>query len=72
MRPEYDFANTVRGKYYKRLFQGSDVVVFDPDVAEKFVSSKAVNEALRNVLRITAETERLTMRPSRSSKSRAA
>ena len=72
MRPEYDFSNAVRGKYYKRLLQGSNVVVLDPDVAEKFADSKAVNEALRNLLRITEETERLTTRSNRRSKTRAA
>jgi len=72
MRAEYDFSNAVRGKYYKRLSQGSNVVVLDPDVAARFANSEAVNEALRSLLRVAAETERLTTRSSRRSKTPAA
>ena len=72
MRAEYDFSDAVRGKYYKRLSQGSNVVILDPDVAARFANSEAVNEALRNLLRVAAETERLTTRSSRRSKTRAA
>lgn len=72
MRAEYDFTGAVRGKYLKRLAQGSNVVALDPDVAAKFANSEAVNEALRNLLRVTEETERLTTRQSKRSKTRAA
>lgn len=72
MRAEYDFSNAVRGKYYKRLAQGSNAVVLDPDVAAKFADSEAVNEALRNLLRVAEETARLTTRSRRRSKTRAA
>jgi hypothetical protein len=51
MRPEYDFRDGVRGKYANRYAEGSNVVVLDPDVAEKFKTSKAVNEALRKLAR---------------------
>ena len=34
MLPEYDFSNAVRGKYYERYRQGTNVVLLDPDVAE--------------------------------------
>ena len=64
MRPEYDFSNAVRGKYYKRVIKDSNVVVLEPDVAAIFGTSKAVNEALRNLAHIAQETERLTKRPS--------
>ena len=63
MRPEYDFdySTAVRGKYYRRLLkEGANVVVLDPDVAEAFRSSAAVNEALRSLLRMSEETQRLT------------
>ena len=36
MRKEYDFSKGVRGKYAKAYHQGSNVVVLDPDVAERF------------------------------------
>jgi len=32
---EYDFSGGVRGKYASRYAEGSNVVVIDPDVAEK-------------------------------------
>jgi hypothetical protein len=72
MRAEYDFSNAVRGKYHKRITQGSNVVILDPDIAAAFSNSEAVNEALRNLLRVMKETERLTTRPVRRSKTRAA
>jgi hypothetical protein len=51
MRPRYDFSRGVRGKYASRYREGSSVVVLDPDVAEVFKTSEAVNEALREVAR---------------------
>ena len=47
MRPEYDIRGGVRGKYYKRYQQGTNVVVLDPDVAAVFRDSQSVNQALR-------------------------
>ncbi len=47
MRPEYDFSGGVRGKYAKRFHQASNIVALDPDVAERFPNSEAVNQALR-------------------------
>jgi hypothetical protein len=46
LRPEYDFSGGVRGKYAKRYAEGSNAVILEPDVAEKFPTSEAVNEAL--------------------------
>lgn len=51
MRPEYDFTGAVRGKYYERYRAGTNVVVLDPDVAEVFSTSQAVNEALRVLIK---------------------
>ena len=70
MRPEYDFSKAVRGKYYTRVMQGSNVIILDPDVAAMFATSQAVNEALRNLVHVTQETERLTKRPSGRGKKR--
>ena len=47
MLPEYDFTDAVRGKYYERYRQGTNVVLLDPDVAAVFRDSAAVNDALR-------------------------
>jgi hypothetical protein len=54
MRPEYDFSGGVRGKYAKRYAEGSNVVILEPDVAEKFPTSEAVNRALRKLIGETA------------------
>jgi hypothetical protein len=51
MRTEYDFSGGVRGKYYKRYTESSNVVVLDPDVHKRFKNAKAVNAALRSLIR---------------------
>jgi hypothetical protein len=53
LRPEYDFSGGVRGKYAGRFAAGAPVrvVVLAPDVAEAFTSARAVNAALRRVLK---------------------
>jgi len=69
IRPEYDFdySKAVRGKYFHRLMKGgSNIVVLDPDVAQRFRSSAAVNEALRKLLK----TSRTTRRPAARSQGR--
>lgn len=56
VRAEYDFSGGVRGKYAKRYARGSNIVVLDPDVAEAFPTARAVNTALRKLLRATKRT----------------
>ena len=54
MRDEYDLStlgNPVKGKYAQRYKEGSNVVVIDPDLVEKFPNTEAVNKALRDLLR---------------------
>jgi hypothetical protein len=71
LRPEYDFdySRAVRGKYYKRLLrEGANVVVLEPDVAEAFGDSAAVNEALRSLLDLSRSTQRLTKRSAKRKK----
>jgi hypothetical protein len=62
LRPEYDFdfSKAVRGKYYKRYMQSSNVVVLDPDVAAAFQNAEAVNQALRAMLKFAEQTSILT------------
>jgi hypothetical protein len=55
MRPEYDFRGGVRGKYAARYAEGTNVVLLDPDVAEVFADSEAVNRALRALAEIIRE-----------------
>jgi hypothetical protein len=52
MRKEYDFRDGVRGKYAARVRQGTNIVVLDPDVAKAFPDSRAVNRALRALLKV--------------------
>ncbi len=50
MRPEYDLRGGVRGKYYERYKQGTNVVLLEADVAKVFRDSATVNKALREYL----------------------
>ena len=54
IRPEYDFSGGVRGKYAQRFREGTTIVVLDPDVAAEFKDSRAVNDALRTLLKTRA------------------
>ncbi len=58
MRPEYDFSKAVRGVTAARYAQGTNVVLLDPDVAELFPDTRAVNEALRTLARLTRAVTR--------------
>ena len=51
MRAEYDFSGGIRGKYAKRYAEGSNIVVVAPDLVEQFPTSRAVNEALRSLVK---------------------
>ena len=78
LRPEYDLASLgpgVRGKYAERL-KGTTLVALQPEIAEAFPTSEAVNRALRAVLRAPAilrrsapARKRQPSRPSRSKRS---
>lgn len=73
LRPEYnfDYSKAIRGKYYKRILEeGANVAMLEPDVAEAFADSAAVNDALRSLLDLARTTERLTKRSSESDKAR--
>jgi hypothetical protein len=50
MRSEYDLRGGVRGKYYERYQQGTNVVLLESDVAKVFRDSETVNAALRQYL----------------------
>lgn len=57
LRPEYDMKSLlkggVRGKYVQRYRTRTNLVLLEPDVAEAFPDEKAVNEALRLVMKLT-------------------
>lgn len=50
MRDEYDFSGGIRGKYAERYREGTNVRLLDSDLAAKFKTSEAVNQALREYL----------------------
>jgi uncharacterized protein YegP (UPF0339 family) len=66
MRSEYkfDYSKAVRAKYHKRLLaENSSIIVLEPDIAEAFQDSKAVNTALRSLLKLANTTRQLTSQP---------
>jgi len=66
MRPEYDFSGGVRGKYYRRYMESSNIVVLEPDVHRRFRNSSAVNKALRSLMRAEGTQRGLTKRSTRT------
>jgi hypothetical protein len=55
LRSEYDFSGGVRGKHHEAYRRGTNVVLLDPDVAEVFKDSTAVNTALRLLVTLARE-----------------
>ena len=56
LRPEYDMKSLlkdgVRGKYAKKFKEGTNLVILEQDVAKAFPNEKAVNDALRLVIKL--------------------
>ena len=61
----------VRGKYLKHFFQGSNVVVLQPEIQKAFPTSEAVNKALASMLAFAQETQGLTGHSRRTTPKRA-
>jgi hypothetical protein len=57
-RPNLDFSKGVRGKYYDRAQQGTNIAIIAPDLIETFPDSEAVNEALRSLKQIAERTRK--------------
>ena len=75
LRPEYrrsDFGALVRGKYARRIIEATNVVVLDPRVAKAFPNDRAVNKALRGLLRRRKSSARPTSRSTRTRRERRA
>ena len=75
LRPGYkrsDFTNLVRGKYATRVSEATNIVVLEPQVASAFPNDRAVNEALRGLLRPKKEAARATTHSTRTARKRAA
>ena len=60
MRKEYDFSKGVRGKYYKKFQEKNNIVVIEKEVLKKFPNSKAVNDALKELIKISKLVGRKT------------
>ncbi|HEX7137797.1 MAG TPA: hypothetical protein VF219_08120 [Vicinamibacterales bacterium] len=58
--PEIDFTGGVRGKYYKRFQDGTNIVLLDPDLAKVFRDSAVVNQTLREYLSEHGEPPKVT------------
>jgi hypothetical protein len=61
LRPEYqdkDLRNGVRGKYAQRYAAGTNLVRLESDVAAAFPNERAVNDALRVLLRAAQSLSR--------------
>ena len=73
LRPEYtrsDFGPLVRGKYAQRVREATNVVVLDPQVAKAFPNDRAVNKALRGLLRDRKASTGPTTRSTRQHRER--
>lgn len=58
-RREYNFSGGTRGEYAAAYRQGTNLVVIDPDLAELFPDSAAVNRVLRAVASVARREARL-------------
>ena len=75
LRPVYkrsDFGTLVRGKYARRVIEATNVVVLDPKVAKAFPNDRAVNKALRGLLRDRKPAARPPTRSTRNRRERRA
>ena len=73
MRAEYkrsDFTKLERGKFYAEVVKGTSVALLDPAIARAFPTSRAVNEALYDLLVLAEKTKRITRRSSGRAKAR--
>lgn len=75
LRAEYkrsDFGVLVRGKYAQRVKEATNVVVLEPQVARAFPNDRAVNKALRALIRGRKSSARPTSRSIRTRRVRRA
>ena len=57
-RPDLDFSKAVRGKYYDRMKEGTNIILLAPDLMDTFPDSESVNDALRSLKAIASRTAR--------------
>ncbi len=61
-----DYSKAVRGKYYDRMQQGTNIVLIEPDLLDTFPDSASVNEALRSLKKIAVRAARPEARQRKS------
>jgi hypothetical protein len=69
LRREYDLTKLtggVRGKYYRRYSEGTNLVLLDADIADAFPDAKAVNEALRVLVNVASTRVRSARKAKRA------
>lgn len=65
LRPEYlrnELGPGIRGKYFRSYQEGTNLVLLSPDVAAAFPTEKAVNDALRSLIKVAQRSTGLTRR----------
>ena len=65
LHPEYlqeDLGDGIRGKYYEDYKSGTNLVLLNPDVAAMFPDEKAVNDALKELIKLAQKSVVLTNR----------
>jgi hypothetical protein len=73
--PEYDFSamsGGVRGKYHQPYRAGVNLALLDPEVAKAFPTDRAVNDALRTVMRAAKVPKRRSGLPNKRMQARPA
>ena len=58
MRAEYDFSKAERGVTALRYAHGTNIIVLAPDVAARFPTAQAVNDALRSLAAVADRAQR--------------
>jgi hypothetical protein len=53
-----DLSKAVRGKYFDRMQQGTNIILLAPDLLDTFPDSDSVNEALRSLKTIADRSAR--------------
>jgi hypothetical protein len=53
-----DLSKAVRGKYYDRMQEGTNIILLAPDLMDTFPDSESVNEALRSLKAIATRATR--------------
>jgi hypothetical protein len=66
-----DLSRAVRGKYYDRMQQGTNIVIIAPDLLDAFPDSESVNEALRGLKKLATRSANIPQQRQRKTASAA-